>query len=101
MADRLHRFYRWLTSPDSPTQYPYRDIAAHRATARILSWLGYLAVAVGLGNDLMRGEVDAETAYFVVAVLAVTLFVARGLRMQALRWQIEELEERTRESETE
>ena len=93
----FRRGYDWLTDPSSPSEYPYRDIAANRSLARGLKWVGYLAIVVAVGNDIAKGTVDEETAYFVFAVLAVVVFVARGLRMQALRWQVEELEKRTRD----
>jgi hypothetical protein len=94
-VSRLRRFIGWLRSPGSPSDYPEADIATHRSIARLNEWLGYLALVGFVAWLFVANPTNAEIADAVVLpalIFAVTHYVARGLRMTALRWQVEEME---------
>jgi len=92
---RLRRFIRWLRSPESPSDYSEADIATHRSIARLNEWLGYLPLVGFVAWLFFANPTNAEIADAVVLpalIFAITHYVARGLRLTALRWQVEELQ---------
>jgi len=92
---RLRRFIGWLRSPESPSDYSEADIATHRITAFLFQAVGYSTLIVFAGWIAVENPTDTTVADAVIPaalIFAVMNYTARGLRMTALRWRVEELQ---------
>jgi hypothetical protein len=93
----IRRFFRWLRSPDSPSDYPEADIATHRSIAFLFEAVGYATLMVFAGWIVAENPTDAAVADATIPtvfIFAVTQYLAYRLRLTALRWQVEEAEHR-------
>lgn len=92
---RLRRFICWLRSPGSPSDYPENDIATHRITAFLFQAVAYSTLIVFAGWVAVENPTQTAVADAVIPtalIFAVTHYTARGLRLTALRWQVEEVQ---------
>ena len=87
----IQKLRNWLTT-DGPghTNYPERDIAAHRSIARTNRWIGYIGAAGVFGAWYVGPYTDpVGVSAVVLFILAVTQWVSAAFRLEALEWEVE------------
>jgi len=85
---------RLTTDGPGHTDYPERDIAAHRANARLTRWIGYgIAALVLLMGAVGVAPRTIETMAFILFWIGLTQFLSVLFQVEALEWEVALLKE--------
>lgn len=87
------------------TDYPETDIAAHRSIARDLHLFGFVFFLLGCSGIAYSLKTGAHSQFIGLsaAVMAIGTFIsegANGMKIQALRWEVNDVHHAEDDDET-